>query len=169
MAKFGDKISVADIVQQEAQKQKVEFEKNSTMINGKKFKIKPLTADVGLDVFEFIVKTISPAIGVALDSSKHDSMLHGAPTTISDMALMLSAKLDGSTFSGLSDVMLKDMIVDGKVVDYREYFSANYGEWVQVFRFALEENFSTVFTQSGLLGQVAQIKNLVFGQPQPQE
>lgn len=169
MAKFGDKISAEDIVRQQAEKFKTELEKNTIEINGKKFKVKLLNADVGLDVFEFIVKTITPSIGVAFDGLKHDPMIHGVPTTITDMAVMLSAKLDGSTLSGLSDVLLEDLSVDGTVVNYRDYFKGNYGEWIKIFRFALGENFSTVFTESGLLDQMIQLKNMVFTQPQQVE
>lgn len=169
MAKFGEKIDVASILKQESDKIKIEIEKNTKTINGKKFKIKLLSADVGMDVMEHILKIITPSIGAALDGMKHDPLIHGVPTTIGDAALMLSSKLDGSTLSGLSEVLFDGMTVDGKVVEFKEYFRGNYGEWLNVFRFALEENFSTVFTESGLFDQLMLLKNLVLTQPQPQE
>lgn len=168
MAKFGEKPDIASILKQESDKIKVELEKNTKSVNGKKFKIKLLSADIGMDVLEHIIKIITPSIGAALDGMRLDPIIHGAPTTMGDAALLLSSKLDGSTLSGLSEVLFSGMTVDGKEIDYRDYFKGNYGEWYQLFRFALEENFNTVFTESGLFDQLSQIKDLVLTQPQPQ-
>ena len=57
MAKFGEKPDIASILKQESDKIKVELEKNTKSINGKKFKIKLLSADIGMDVLEHIIKS----------------------------------------------------------------------------------------------------------------
>ena len=50
----------------------------------------------------------------------------------------------------LISVLLKDIIVDGKKIDFDTHYMGNYGELILAMEFSLRENFSSFFMDEGL-------------------
>lgn len=61
------------------------------------------------------------------------------------IAEAISNGLSDQEFSDMLGALLKEMTVDGREVNFDDYFAANYGELFQVISFALQENFSSFF------------------------
>lgn len=125
-----------------------------TLGSGKKFTVKKLRMGVGLKVAKKLNKIILPLIGGGIDGLKHDDYIHGAPKSFSTLALLLCEQLDQAQIEDLIVVLLEDFNVDGKDVDIDDYFSANYGELVEVLEFSLKENFKSFFTGKGIQAQL---------------
>lgn len=143
-------------------------------INGKEYKIVLLDSYDGMDCWEYILKRILPSVGTAADAMQHDTLIDGSPTTFAEAMMHLSSKLDGSTFSTLSKVLLEGATVDGKPIDVNQEFKGNYGTWRKVLMLALKGNFSSFFDKgwgenlTSLMTMVApQFKSSQSGSEQP--
>lgn len=121
----------------------------TTAINNKQFRIKKLPALKGLQISTRLAKIILPLAGGTFDGLKADTTFQ-TPRNFTHLALTLCDQIDNINLEDLSLQLLNDLYVDGNPVDFDEYFSANYGEFVEVLAFALQENFSSFFTQSGI-------------------
>lgn len=142
---INDMNPAAAVAAQVAQQVKQDLAKNTIDIKGEIYKIDLLDADDGLDLWENLMKVVLPSVGTGLDSMQHDPVLDGSPTTFTEAMSHLSNKLDGQTLKKISVVLLTDMEVDGKKVNWVEHFKGNYGAWRKVVKFALQENFSSFF------------------------
>jgi hypothetical protein len=157
--------SPQDFIQNKVNEFKTENAKHTITIKDKVYKVEPLDAESGLDTWEFLMNKLLPSIGTGLDSFRHDPIMDGAPTTFSEAMLHLSAQLskDPGTLKALSLTLLEGLTVDGELVDFKEHFSANYGTWLKVVKFALTENFSSFFEEGwesaakDLMGMVAPV------------
>lgn len=139
--------SPQDFVQGIVNDVKEEAVKNTITIKDQVYKVKLLDADDGIDTWEFIMQKLLPSVGSGLDGMNHDDILHGAPTTFSEVMLHLSKQLDGNTLKALSLTVLEGLTVDGSPVEFKEHFKGNYGTWTKVLKFALQENFSSFFDE----------------------
>lgn len=123
--------------------------KNSIEIDGKVYKIDLLKAGDGIELWEELMKIVLPSVGSGLDalrsSGQRDELFDGPSTTITEIMIHLSNKLDGTRLKWVSDELLGDMTCDGVPVDFDEHFKGNYGTWLKLIRFALTENFSSFF------------------------
>lgn len=120
---------------------------NTITLGGKVYKIELLPATDGLDLWEYILKRILPSVGTGLDSFKHDDELDGAPTTFAEAFLHLSDKLDGNSFSLISESIFTGATVDGKPLNFNEEFKGNFGNWKKLLTFALQKNFASFFEE----------------------
>lgn len=135
---------------------------SKTISNGKNITIKLLPAVTqGIPVARRLMNVLAPIVGGTLDGMRHDELFHGAPKTFSDMALLVCKQLEGIDAPSLINTLLSGMEVDGKSVNIDEYFSANYGEMLEILEFALKENFSSFFTDSGMKARFLQVVGMI--------
>lgn len=119
--------------------------------NKKQIKIRLLPAITqGIPVARRLINLIAPVVGGTLDGLKHDEIIHGAPKTFSELSLVVCQQLEKVDASNLVFTLLDGMEVEGEAIDLDEYFSANYGEMMEVLEFALRENFESFFTGNGM-------------------
>ena len=124
---------------------------STTLANGKKVKVKLLPAiSEGIPVARRLLNIVAPAVGGALDGMRHDDVLHGVPKTFTELSLVLCSQLDKAEIANIIVTLLDQLEVDNKDVDLDDYFTANYGEMVEILEFSLKENFQSFFTQSGM-------------------
>jgi len=166
MTGFNKPTSLEDIGKKIQSDHNKEQAKNSTVINGRTYKVVPLMAEEGLIVWENLLALLGPSIGVGIDSFNHNEIIDGSPTTFSEAILVLQRKLDGSQLVNYSRELLTGLQCDGEEVDWNKHFSANYGDWTQVILFAMKENFQTFLTESGLGLNLQDLMNKVLPQPQ---
>ena len=109
----------------------------TTEIKGKEFQIELLPAGEGIAVAHRLSTVILPLVsfdtegGIDLDFGKLASSL---TTSLGDKELLQVIKK-----------LLKNLCVDGKGVDFDDYFQANYGELIKILTFAFEKNFGSFF------------------------
>lgn len=119
--------------------------------NNKQISIRLLPAITqGIPVARRLLNVIAPVVGGTLDGLKHDDIIHGAPKTFSELSLVICQQLEKADASNLVFTLLDGMEVEGQAIDLDEYFSANYGEMMEVLEFALRENFESFFTGNGM-------------------
>lgn len=141
------------------------FRREITLENGKKVQIKVLKTTAGIAVAKKLLNLVAPALGGAADGMRHDDFVHGAPKSFTHLALTLCDQIDKVQIENILLVLLEDLTVDGKDVDFDEYFAANYGELVEILEFSLRENFSTFFTGKGMKARLVNtVKNLIVGE-----
>lgn len=141
------------------------FRREKTLESGKKVQIKMLRTTAGIAVAKKLLNLVAPAIGGAADGMRHDDMIHGAPKSFTHLALTMCEQIDKVQIENIITVLLEDMTIDGKEIDYEEYFSANYGELIEILEFSLRENFETFFTGKGLKARFLKtIQGVVLGQ-----
>lgn len=123
----------------------------SKQINGKEYTIHLLPATAGLKMSLEISKLMAPSVGAGLDGLRHDEILHGSPTTFTDLAMKLVTQMDQVNVVELVGALLGKVEVGGSRINFDTHFRANYGELIQVIEFALRENFESFFTGNGFL------------------
>lgn len=142
--------------------------KNSIKLKDKVYKIEPLNGEDGLDLWEYILQRILPSVGTGLDAmQQEDDFLES--TTFTEAMMHLSNKLEGSTFSMISNSLFAEGTVDGEPLDIKEHFKAEYGVWRKVFAHALKVNFSSFFEEgwsAGLKDLMAMVSPQLTRSPQ---
>lgn len=129
---------------------------------GKTIKIALLPAITkGIPVARRLLNLIAPVVGGTLDGLKHDDIIHGVPKTFSEMSLVVCQQLDQIDASSLVFTLLENMEVDGKAINLDDYFSANYGEMMEVLEFALKENFESFFTGNGMKQRFLKVVGMI--------
>lgn len=144
--------NINDLAKKIEETVEVELAKNTIVISGKTYKIKPLKWEDGIDLWEFILKKLLPSIGSGFDRLQHDDVVDGSPTTFTQACLHLSRNLDGNTFKLISMTLFDGATVDNKPLDLNEEFTANYNAWRKLLVFALKENFSSFFEEGWTQG-----------------
>lgn len=144
---------------------KVDVGKHSILINDKVYTIKPLAWEDGMDLWESMMKTVLPSVGTGVDGI-FGSNEFADKSTFAEMMIHFSHNLSGSTMRIYSAELLKDAQVDGKPLVPNEEFSANYGAWLQLFVFAVKENFQSFFTGGWSQGIGTLMEMLQSLQPQ---
>lgn len=141
------------------------FRREKTLESGKKVGIKILRTTAGIAVAKRLMNVVAPAVGGAADGMRHDDFVHGAPKSFTHLALTLCEQLDKVQIENLITVLLEDLTIDGKEVDYEEYFAANYGELIEILEFSLRENFNTFFTGKGIKARFLKtIQGMILGE-----
>jgi ribosomal protein S18 acetylase RimI-like enzyme len=126
--------------------------------------IKLLPMSTGIKVAKELIGLIAPAIGSAVDGVRHDDLIHGAPRSFSDLALVLVGQLDKVDVENLIELLLAGMLVNGNEVDLDDHFSANYHELLEIMEFALKENFQTFFIGKGMKARlITAVQTLMAG------
>jgi hypothetical protein len=126
--------------------------------------IQKLPMSKGINVAKELICLIAPTIGSAVDGVRHDDLIHGAPKSFSDLALVLVTQLDKVDILELIQLLLAGLLIDGDEVDIEEYFSGNYGELLEIMEFALRENFQTFFIGKGIKARlITAVKTLLAG------
>lgn len=129
-------------------------------INNTKYTINKLKMTDGLKTSQSILKLIAPTIGGAVDGLRHDEVLHGAPDSFANLALLFTQQMDKVDIIKIIHTLLFQMEVNGKSLDpnaVEDHFIGNYGELVEVVEFALEENFKSFFAQSGIKARFTKV------------
>ena len=140
-------MSITNVLKNAEEEISAEEQKNAILIKGKWYKINLLPSEDGLELWEILMQKLLPSVGSGLDGMNHDAILDGSPTTFSEAFMHLSNKLDGNTLKLVSLNVLKGMTVDGVKVDQNKFFAGNYGTWLKVIKFALQENYSSFFEE----------------------
>lgn len=134
--------------------------------NGKKVRVKLLPAvSVGIPVARRLMDIIAPVVGGSLDGMKHDDFIHGAPRTFTEMAMTVCKQLEKAEVGSLVFTLLEGLEVDNTDVDLDEYFTANYGEMVEILEFALKENFQSFFTGDAIKQRFLKMVQMVASNP----
>lgn len=118
--------------------------------NNKTYQLTVLRAGEGYALALKLLKLILPAIGKGVDGLQHDDVIHGAPSTFSELALTITEQMDKANVLEITQTLLKDVAVDGQSIEFDEYFAANYGELLLLLEWSLKENFGSFFTENGL-------------------
>ena len=131
------------------------FRRESTLSDSnKKFSVRVLPMTEGIAVAKKLLNVIAPTTGAALDGLQHDDIIHGAPRSLSNLALILCGQIDKVQIENLIQVMLQDLYVEGEEVNIEEYFSANYGELIEILEFSLKVNFESFFMGKGIKARI---------------
>lgn len=138
-------VNINDLIQGAVKNVETKFAKNTTVIDGKTYKIVPLSWGDGIDLWENFLKKALPAIGSGLDGAFKDELQEKA--TFTEVMLHLSHNLDGSTLKNYSLVLFNKATVDGEPLNINEEFTGRYGVWMKLFAFAFVENFSSFFDE----------------------
>lgn len=121
--------------------------KQTININGKVYKIKLLSWEDSIDLWEHIMKKVMPSVGAGLDRLQHNELLDGSPTTFTEGFIHLSRNLDGDTFKNFSMVLFEGATVDGEPLKLSEQTSEFLSTWKKLFVFSLKENFKGFFEE----------------------
>lgn len=115
-----------------------------TVVNGKSVQLSLLKARDGFQMAMRLQKLILPAIGALVDGNS------GIDTNAyARAASLLVSNMESDEILMMVEKLLGRMTIDGQVVNFDEYFMANYGELVDILQFALKENFESFFASSG--------------------
>ncbi len=137
-----------------------------TLATGNTVSIKLLKTTAGIAVAKKLLNVIAPAVGGAADGMRHDALVHGAPTSFTDMALTLCDQIDKLQIENVIAVLLDEVYINGDPINFEEYFQANYGELIEILEFALKENFQTFFTGKGIKARfLTAIQGLILNEP----
>lgn len=136
--------------------------KETKLQNGKTIKIVILPAITkGIPVARRLLNIVAPVVGGTLDGLKHDEIIHGAPKTFTELSLTVCRQLEEAEVGNLIYTVLENMEVDGERIDLDDYFSANYGEMVEILEFALKENFESFFTGNGMKQRFLKVVGMI--------
>lgn len=116
----------------------------------KKVQIYRLPASEGIVHGTKLLKLVLPVLGGLADEIFSEESTKDVPQTFSEMAQRVLMQLDSFDAVALIKRLLKDASVNGKAIDFDEYFMGNYGELVLIVEFALKENFKSFFEGTGL-------------------
>ena len=145
------------------------FRRESALSDSKKkFSIRILPMTEGISVAKKLLNVIAPTTGAALDGLQHDDFIHGAPKSLSNLALILCGQIDKVQIETLIQILLQDLYIEGQEVDIEEYFSANYGELIEILEFALRANFETFFTGKGIKARIMKGITTLMAQMSPE-
>tara|TARA_R110002126_G_scaffold34517_7_gene106823 strand:+ start:582 stop:971 length:390 start_codon:yes stop_codon:yes gene_type:complete len=122
----------------------------------------------GIAVAKRLLNVIAPTTGAALDGLQHDDILHGAPKSLSNLAMILCSQIDKAQIENLITVLLQDLYIEGQEVDVEEYFAANYGELVEILEFSLEVNFKSFFMGKGIKARLMKGVQTLMAQVSPE-
>lgn len=114
-----------------------------------KYEIKLLPASDGIVMAKEIVKLVSPVLGSLVDGTRTHAEF-GDATVFTDAALYLCSQLDKADVLEMIYALLNNLKVNGVEVEFDEAFKANYGNLVEVVKFAMEGNFSSFFSSKAL-------------------
>ena len=116
-----------------------------TVIDGTEIQIYVLKAQIGIAM----AQKLSGLAATFLDKDdKGDISLDFGKVFKS-----LSTELKAEELDAILRSLLSGLAIDGKDVDYDEYFAGNYGFLVKVVTFALQENFGSFFEGMDILGE----------------
>lgn len=113
-------------------------------VNGKTFTVNILPAKKGLPIALKLVKTIGPALAKFAESANQGEIAY------TEIATELLTEMDSLDVMSIIEQLMNGYTVDGKEVPFDFYFTANYGELVEVLTFAIKENFGSFFEASAL-------------------
>jgi hypothetical protein len=136
--------------------------------SGKKFSVRILPMTEGISVAKKLLSVIAPTTGSALDGLQHDDILHGAPKSLSTLAMILCNQIDKVQVENLIIVLLQDLYIDNQEVNIDEYFAANYGELIEVLEFSLEVNFKSFFMGKGIKARLMKGVQTLMAQMSPE-
>ena len=117
-------------------------------IQGQQYQIYLIPAGEGLRMAKTLAQTFLPLWGQFMTSAQEGNLDY------SELAISLVGELDTFDVETLVRRLLKECTVDGKEVDFDQYFMGNYGELVEIVAFAIQKNFSSFFAAKGLLGSL---------------
>lgn len=119
-------------------------------INNKKFTVRILPTRQGLSVAKELSKVLVPVIASAMGESGGIDYSFVAQTLVEN-----SEDFDEVNISIL---LLHGATVNGQELDFDQYFAGNYGEYLTLMAFVLEENFKSFFTASAFKEKVDKYK-----------
>ena len=124
----------------------------TTTISEKEYQIYLLPAGEGIKMAKELSSLILPVLG-ALTSGTGE----GEDVSIDFKSIATELITNMEDFDILITIkrLLKDVAVDGQDIEFDTHYMGNYGELIEAVSYALTENFSSFFSQSGIF------KNLV--------
>lgn len=134
------------------------------IINGKRYTIKLLGGVVGIQIFTDIAKVLAPSSAVAVDSYMDAERFLRSEGTFESIVNRFVSNLSTPDVLRIVYTLLKDCMVDDKPLNIDEYFKGNYGDILELVWFALQANFETAFTQSGLKARFLNLMREILGQ-----
>lgn len=123
----------------------------------------------GIPIARRLLSVVAPAVGGTLDGLRHDDLIHGVPKTFSELSLVVCQQLENVEIGNVVYTILEGMEVEGKAVDLDKYFTANYGEMVEILEFALKENFQSFFTGNGMKQRFQKVVGMIMSGQTEQE
>lgn len=109
-----------------------------TEINGKTFQIELLPAGEGIAIAHKLSTVVLPLVSIEGDDNQ-------IKLDFGKLATSLATNLGDKDLLNVIKRVLKGLCVDGRGVDFDDYFQANYGELLKVITFAFEKNFGSFF------------------------
>lgn len=119
-------------------------------INNTEYQISLLKGREGFTTALTLGKLMAPVVGGVFDGVKHDDLIHGAPRTFTDIAMVLINQIDKVDVESLIfEKLLRGLAANGQAVDFDKFFMGNYSELVELIIFSLKENFGDFFGENG--------------------
>lgn len=123
-------------------------------IDGSEYQIKLLDALTGFRTAKDITTVVLPLVGGSFDASRHDDIVHGAPTTFQQLALLLVEQSDKVNIEDIIfNRLFRYLVVDGEQKKIEDIIVGNYGLLIDLVVFAIKENFGSLFEGKGLLSR----------------
>lgn len=117
-----------------------------TKINGTDIQIYILPATQGVGMTQKLGTLAATFFGNADDEGN-------MTIDFSSIAKGLSESLSFDELDMMIKALLKDMAVDGKGVQFDDYFAGNYGMLIKILTYALQENFGSFLEGLDILGE----------------
>ena len=119
-----------------------------TKINGKDIQIYVLKATHGVAMTQKLGSLAATFFGESTESDDGEVSID-----FTKIANGLQANLTSDELDMMIKALLKDMAIDGRDVNYDDYFAGNYGMLVKVIAYALQENFGSFLEGLDILGE----------------
>jgi hypothetical protein len=137
-----------------------------THIGESEYVIKLLDGITGFRTAKDITKLILPLVGESFDAQRHDDVLHGAPDTFRQLALLLVEQSDKVDIEDIIfNRLFRYLVKDGEQVKVEDIIVGDYGLLIDLVMFAIKENFGKLFEGKGLLtrfqGTLSAINNQI--------
>lgn len=119
----------------------------SKEINGKKYTITLLPAELGLKVQEKIIKGLGPTFGVLADNAiLGETIFPEDRSFFTDMSIALVKNMAELDLVTTIKILVSNSYCNSQPIDFNNHFAGNYGELYLLVEFALRENFGDFFT-----------------------
>ena len=118
-----------------------------TKINGTDIQIYILPATQGVGMTQKLGSLAATFFGETSDNNGEVTI------DFANIAKGLSEALSFEELDMMIKALLKDMAVDGKGVNFDDYFAGNYGMLVKILAYALQENFGSFLEGLDILGE----------------
>ena len=114
---------------------------NQITIQGKVYSFEILPTTAGLIMWERLLTTFGPAIGVVIDNAGKEDLLPEEETMFTDLFIALTRQMPQLKMAATARDMLNNLKCDGQDVDFEKHFAGKHG----LLMLCLEESFRLNF------------------------